>query len=168
MSRKEIKITEMRSFFEKRDGGLLHEIYATEPEWVGGDKRGHRISRMGGRCRRFRTSGTIKYFGGYEIEVDYSIWRLIMHLNTRGFKTKFCCSGLPEDHRDKNRYDPGYIAFAGGFVALVSILPEGLYVDGTCIRVKRGISIEKHRGAWKTLLARILERPSLCNQPPNN
>lgn len=53
------------------------------------------------------------YFKGNVVEIDKSIYDLIIKFNELGYVTYSCCSGLPEDHLDYDDRNCGfYIAFS--------------------------------------------------------
>lgn len=147
--------------------GVSH-VFNTKAEWVGGMKRGHRITRLSG-YKHFDNGGFEPYFGGEEVEIDYGIWRLIMELNVRGFETLYCCSGLPEDHRCPERIVSGYVAFDGPIFNLLPFLPSGMAFEGgsmPCIRMQNSLGVMVRRAGWRTLLKQMQAHSSLYNHCP--
>ena len=51
------------------------------------------------------------YFEGNEVEIDQSIYDMIMKFNSVGCTTYSCCSGLPEDHDGDEQFH-FYISFS--------------------------------------------------------
>ncbi len=53
------------------------------------------------------------YFPGNEVEIDKSLYDVIIKFNQLGYTTYSCCSGLPEDHTSKDDRNCGfYVSFA--------------------------------------------------------
>lgn len=144
------------------------QMFCTPPQWIGGEKRGHRVTYVSG-LRQWQDGHITSYFDNGEVEIDYGLRHLIMELNVRGFETQYCCSGLPEDHRSRRQDDCGYIAFTESVTELLPHLNEPLFFDGRCtwpcIRMRPKIGVMKRRAAWKTLLKTIAANPALHRTP---